>query len=489
MEQNTTELPKNDVSVGVTAIQIDTALYTPTTDIDWKSLGSEVAAQPDGSFVIYVRLAPSTQWMDSNPTQLAQSMAPFSGAKPVRAPSLFSDVWVAEVQKLITRLAHDLIAQSWFSRVDAVCIKVENYAQPDDDGKPTWGDYSALSEEHFNAWMWDGNRLIPECASLIPSTEWRSEGVCEYLMDSPMGVLSGQFNMFMSESVSLWYGARLQELNKALSAKCKVGVCTNGRYFTVSQSECQWGALQFSMLLSAAPDVKCAAVLGEDTWLPVDSLTAKGVHVYGKQPANHPQVAFVVHEPSRSWIGHNAVNFAQCLHLREMIESMGVGVWDGLLGDIELLPDSVILVVVANAWVLSRAEISSLLAAMRKGKRTYLVIGAVAFIDPETGDWNIDKMQSVLDIPVQMQLVGGNTQCSWVDKIPYGGGVQVPRFTAKLVSLVQYEDGTAASGQRWLPSGKLHWCACAPLHPPFLRVLLKEAEVSLADDVSAEVQK
>ena len=473
------------------SVQIDTSLYTPGTDIDWATMALEIAQLPPGPLVVRVHLKPSTQWIERNSSQLVKGMAPYSGAVMLPYPSIFSDMWTAEAMRLITRLGKDLLAQTWFSNVTGVCLEPVEYADNTQLDAPhdVWGDYNALAEEAFTAWMWDGNKDIPECSELIPSAEWRAVGASEYHTDSPMGILSGLYNTFLAQSVSSWQATVIKALSRAIGAKCAVGVGTKGYLGGTGGTQRRWGIQLLDAVIRDAAECKCVIALEPDNWLPIDGLIARGVSVVGAYPESNPQVAFLLDDKSACWTSYNAQYVQQAQQLRGMLREMKLPVWDGLVSDIALVPTSVKLVVIANACALSAADIAALQVATRKGKRSFIYVGAMGLVNPETGEWNADRMLSVTGIPFSLQFESGSARCTWVDNKPFGSGTVLPRCVARSSYTIKYEDGENANGQRWLPSGKLHWCACAPLHPPLLREWLTEAEVTLADAVSAEVQQ
>lgn len=491
MTQSNTEQPGAVDKTELFSVQIDTSLYTPGTDIDWATMAQEISQFPPGSIIVRIHLKPSLQWIERNKSQLVRGMAPYGGAVVLPHPSIFSEMWVAEAMRLITRLGKDLVAQSWFTRVSCVCLEQVDHIETSESGDiiAYWGDYCALAEEAFTAWMWDSDKDIPESLDLIPSSEWRAIGSSEYLTDSPMGALSGQYNTFLSEAVSNWNITVMKALSKAISAKSMVGLSVKGYLGGPGSNQRMWGIQTFESLIQANKEIQSVVAFEPDSWIPVDSLITHGLAVVGVKPDPNPQVAFLLHEASICWVGYNASLPLHTQQLRDMLREMKLSVWDGLVSDIQALPSSIKFVVVANVFALKDAELSALQVALRKGGRTFLLVGAVGLVNPESGEWSVDRMQSVTGIPFSLRLTSGSARCIWLDNKPFGEGAIMPRCVAKLAYTVKYEDGENANGQRWLPSGKLHWCACTPLHLPLWREWLAEAQVSLADTVSAEVQQ
>ncbi len=427
--------------------------------------------------------------MEKNKSQLVKGMAPYAGAVVLPYPSIFSERWNDEALRLLKKLGSDIQNQSWLSRVSCIYLEQVEYlgVGAQDENTGYWGDYCDAAEEAFNAWMWDGNRRIPESAMLIPAAEWRAVNPCEYVPDAPMGALSGLYDSFLAQAMSQWQVRMMGALSVALSSKVAVGFSYKGSFGGSYGRHRLWG---INLLSTIAQDsAVCKSILHQDilSWIPVDSLIARGVSVVGGHPEANPQVAFLLHESSSCWAGHSAHFPSQIMKMRSLLRDMKLAVWDGLVADLPKLPSTVKFVVIANACALSDAEMTALQAVIRKGLRHFLLVGAIGLVDPDTGQWDVGRMLAVTGIPFSLHLTRGSTRCIWADGRPYGDGSAVPRCIARLASSVKFEDGENASGQRWLPSGKLNWCACAPLHMPLWRDWLTEAQVSLADPSSAEV--
>ncbi|MHB1459777.1 MAG: hypothetical protein ACYC1M_00640 [Armatimonadota bacterium] len=427
--------------------------------------------------------------MERNNSQLVKGMAPYSQAVVLPYPSIFSDRWGDEAVRLLKKLGSDIHKQSWISRISCIYLEQVEYLGVGelDENTRYWGDYSDLAEEAFTAWMWEGNKNIPESMMLVPSAEWRAMGPSEYFPDAPMGALSGLYDAFMAQAVSRWQVRMMDALSTALSSKVAVGISSKGSYGIAYDRHRLWGVYLLDTI--AQDSAVCKSVLLQDnqSWIPVDSLIARGVSVVGVQPEPNPQVAFLLHEASSCWTGFNAQYPAQILKMRSLLREMKLAVWDGLVSDLQKLPSTVKFVVIANACALSDSEMTALQAFIRKGQRHFLLVGAIGLINPDNGQWDVGRMQSVTGIPFSLQFTRGSNQCIWADNQPFGNGEVVPRCVSKLASSIRFEDGGNASGQRWLPSGKLNWCACAPLHIPLWRDWLTEAQVTLADPISAEV--
>ncbi len=427
--------------------------------------------------------------MERNKSQLVKGMAPYSQAVVLPYPSIFSERWGDEALRLMKKLGIDIHNQSWVSRVSCIYLEQVEYlgVGESDENTRYWGDYSDVAEEAFTAWMWEGNKHIPESMELIPGAEWRAAGPGEYFPDAPMGALSGLYDAFLAQAASHWQVRMMDALSTALSSKVPVGISSKGCVGSSYDRHRLWGIHLLDTITHESSVCKSVLLQDSQSWIPVDSLIARGLSVVGTQPEANPQVAFLLHETSTCWTGYGAQFPSQILKMRSLLREMKLAVWDGLVSDLQKLPSTVKLVVIANACALSDAEMTALQAFIRKGQRHFVLVGAIGLINPDTGQWDVGRMQSVTGIPFSLQFTKGSSRCIWADNKPFGDGEVVPRFVSRSASLIKFEDGGNASGQRWLPSGKLNWCACAPLHIPLWRDWLTEAQVTLADAISAEV--
>ncbi len=194
------------------------------------------------------------------------------------------------------------------------------------------------------------------------------------------------------------------------------------------------------------------------------------------------EIAFVVDDTGFAWVPPGTA-LLQAAH-KQMLHDLGragapVGVW--LLSDLDKLPRRIRLVVVATASAARMKDIARLKSSMERAGRTFVVIGPIGLIDPDSGRWDAAAPAKVLGLSVEVRneplpgraLIGDAVVCP----------IAAVRPRAQLTggdALARYSDGPGAAASRQLPNGgRLEWWGVPPLGTEIWRERVADAGVHL----------
>jgi len=218
------------------------------------------------------------------------------------------------------------------------------------------------------------------------------------------------------------------------------------------------------------------------------------------------EVALVIDHSSYPWLQDRARflrNDGYLLYRTLQRTGAALGTW--LLTDLDKIPDSVKMVVVAFAAAPQAEDVKKLEALIERGGRTIVVVGMPGLIDRTTGKWAPERPGQLLGLPIRVETrleksalvpesdAPGSWEMRYETDDPWVG-LGIPQegfFTEKAfaptirgvvdeVSLLRFEDGAGAFAERKLANGgRLIWVSQAPINSPLWRDWLKTANVHL----------
>ena len=192
-----------------------------------------------------------------------------------------------------------------------------------------------------------------------------------------------------------------------------------------------------------------------------------------------PEIGFLIDDTSFAWVTPHSKSFklSNADFLFALAKSGApIGVY--LLSDVAKLPESVKLVVVANAVAADPKDLARLSGVIEKGGRTFLAVGSIGLINPRAQQWQGDAPSKILELPVTVhdaarlgilkEVPGGEILVDMSQKSHWeksADGNVSPFATVATSGWASYAstdatDRPSAGADRLLePSGRLIWSA------------------------------
>jgi hypothetical protein len=147
-----------------------------------------------------------------------------------------------------------------------------------------------------------------------------------------------------------------------------------------------------------------------------------------------PEIGFLIDDTSFDWVTPHSKSFrlSNADFLFALAKSGApIGVY--LLSDVAKLPESVKLVVVANAVAADPEDLARLSSVIEKGGRKFLAVGSIGLINPLSQQWNLDAPAKWLGLPVATHAAtrSGILRATATGSILVDAGPVNPYATAK----------------------------------------------------------
>jgi hypothetical protein len=147
-----------------------------------------------------------------------------------------------------------------------------------------------------------------------------------------------------------------------------------------------------------------------------------------------PEIGFLIDDTSFDWVTPHSKSFrlSNADFLFALAKSGApIGVY--LLSDVAKLPESIKLVVVANAVAADPEDLARLSSVIEKGGRKFLAVGSIGLINPLSQQWNLDAPAKWLGLPVATHAAtrSGILRATATGSILVDAGPVNPYATAK----------------------------------------------------------
>jgi hypothetical protein len=263
---------------------------------------------------------------------------------------------------------------------------------------------------------------------------------------------------------------------------------------TVNGNDAHW----FSLYASWHHDEQLQQEFARETRIQADSLK------WNRSPRN--EIAVLVDEASMSWITPytNYLAFSNTQQLYAAART-GASVGAYLFSDIDALPDTIRMIVVAYAVAPRAVDLAKLRRCLARGGRTVVIIGPVGLIDADTQKWDDHRPAKVMGLPIEIHREGmsGILQLSSdhhriVDMdTPSGGEIgddgiwhpetaHIPVKPCATVAVPGWAEYIASGSTPPIPAGaerilnhngRLIWCALPVIDPQIMRSWAEAAGV------------